>query len=118
MVSPTLGVGSFTVLETTRSAWRGSVAVVLVLLAVLGSNWSEWVIVAVLAVDLALTTMAWIWSDWGAVASTVPTVQRPVVELYVPWLGIAATNRRLDGKTSVTCTLVAGSGPLSDSVIV
>ena len=48
IVSPTLGVGSLTVLASARSACCGVSVALAVLLAVLGSNWSEWVIVAVL----------------------------------------------------------------------
>ena len=47
IVSPTLGVGLSTVLVRTRSACCGVSVAVAVLLPVLGSNWSEWVIVAV-----------------------------------------------------------------------
>ena len=62
--------------------------------------------------------MAWIRSERAAVVSTVPTVQRPLTGSYVPWLGVADTKLRLDGRRSVTCTFVAESGPLSASVIV
>ena len=48
IVSPTLGVGLLTVLATARSACCGVSMALAVLLAVLGSNWSASVIVAVL----------------------------------------------------------------------
>ena len=42
IVSPTLGVGSLTVLVSARSACCGVSVALAVLLAVLGSNWSAW----------------------------------------------------------------------------
>src|SRR5262249_20874774 len=45
-------------------------------------------------------------------------VQTPVVLLYVPWLGVADTKVSPAGKRSLTRTLVAGSGPRSDRVMV
>ena len=113
-----MGVGSFTVLVTDRATCCGLVDVVAVLLAVTGSNWSAWVIVAVLTVEVSLVTCAWIRSVRAAAVSTVPTVQRPVTGSYVPWLGVADTKVRPAGRRSVTCTLVAESGPLSVSATV
>ena len=57
-VSPTLGAELFTVLAICKSACCGTIEAVLLLLAVLGSNWSEWLIFAVFVSALALTTTA------------------------------------------------------------
>ena len=48
MLSPTLGVGLLTVLATARSACCGVSVALALLLPVSGSNWSAWLIVAVL----------------------------------------------------------------------
>ena len=48
------------------------------LLAMTGSNWSAWLIVAVLTVETGPVTSARICSVCGTVVATVPTVQRPV----------------------------------------
>src|SRR5262249_47041057 len=76
------------------------------------------VIVAVLVSAVELTTVARICRVCGVVVVTVPTSHKPEVLSYVPWLGMAETKVRPDGNRSVTCTLVAGSGPLSVRVTV
>ncbi len=48
------------------------------LLPGLGSNWSEWLIVAVFVCGLAVVTVATITSVCGDPTPTVPTVQMPV----------------------------------------
>ena len=53
-----MGVGSLVVFVSARSACCGVTVVLAVLLAVLGSNWSEWVIAAVFVCELGLTTVA------------------------------------------------------------
>ncbi len=88
------------------------------LLAVLGSNWSACVIVAVFVCELGLTTVAWTTSVAGEPTLTVPTLHSPVAGLYVPWLGVSETNDRPAGSRSVTWAFVAASGPLSVRVTV
>ena len=88
------------------------------LLPELGSNWSASVIVAVLVCGLGLVTVARIRSVCGDPTATVPTLHSPVVESYVPWLGMSDTNDRPDGSRSVTWASVAASGPLLLSVTV
>jgi hypothetical protein len=61
-----------------RSATCGVSTTLAVLLAVLGSNWSAWLTVAVLVKGLGLSTRAWICRVGEVPAATVPTVQRPV----------------------------------------
>ena len=78
IVSPTLGVGLLTVLVNARSACCGVSVTLAVLLPGLGSNWSAWLIVAVLVCGSGLTTVAWISSVWGVPTLTVPTVHTPV----------------------------------------
>ena len=80
IVSPTLGVGLLTVLVSARSACCGVTATLAVLLAVLGSNWSAWLIVARFVDGFGLVTVARMISVWAADGSTVPTVQIPVAE--------------------------------------
>ncbi len=82
------------------------------LLAVLGSNWSAWLIVAVLVTGFGLVTVARIASVSGDPTATVPTSQCPVAGSYVPWLVVSDTNVRPEGRRSVTWAPVAGSGPL------
>src|SRR5262245_6443487 len=78
-VSPTLGVGSSTVLLRDRSAcWAVTVAEP-VLLFRSGSDWSEWVMVAMFVCGVVLTTRAVIVKVWGVLVVTVPTVQTPVM---------------------------------------
>src|SRR6516165_6213221 len=71
--------------------------------------------VAVLVTAFGLATRAVNTRVWATDGSTVPTVQRPDVPLYVPWLGEADTNVRPAGNRSWTDTFVAGSGPRSAS---
>src|SRR5437763_807563 len=65
-----------------------------------------------------LTTVAWIARVNGVAVVTVPTVQMPVADAYVPWLGLAVTKVNPAGSRSFTVTLVAESGPLLVRVIV
>src|SRR5215813_743879 len=111
MVSPTLGVGSLTVLATARSACCGVAVALAVLLPVLGSNWSLWLIVAVLVWAAGLTTRASMVRVAFDPPARVPTLHRPVPSLYEPRLGVADTNWRPVGNRSLTATLVAASGP-------
>src|SRR6516165_9722121 len=97
MVSPTLGVGSLTVLAMARSACCGVAVTPALLLPGLGSNWSAWVMVAVFVSGPGLATVAWMVSVSGVAAGTVPTSHRPVVLLYVPRLGVAVTKVRPAG---------------------
>jgi hypothetical protein len=71
------------------------------------------VAVAVLTrvVPPAAVTFAVSVSVCGEMVVTVPTVHTPVVELKLPWLGVALTNVSPAGSTSVTVTLAAASGP-------
>src|SRR5262249_30156142 len=101
MVSPTLGVALLTVLVNARSACCGVSVALALLLAVLGSNWSEWLIVAVLVAVFGLITCACRVSVAAAVVSTWPTVHKPVVALYPPWLGVADTSASPVGSRSV-----------------
>ena len=118
MVSPTLGFTFETVLASTRSDCCGVSVAPALLFVVTGSNWSLSVIVAVLVCAAALITVAWNCKVCGVTVVTVPTVQTPVAALYAPWLGAADTNVSPAGNRSVTCTLVAESGPWSVSVMV
>src|SRR5262249_11289000 len=111
MVSPTLGVGLLTLLPTARSAFCGVSVALPLLLAVLGSNWSAWLTLAVLDRALGESTRAWICRVATVPLATAPTVHRPVVLLYVPWLGVAPTKNRPLGSRSVTWTPLASSGP-------
>src|SRR5262245_54020042 len=112
MVSPTLGLGWSTVFISCRSACCGVSVALAVLLPVLGSGWSLWLIVAVLVAVAALATVAVRVRVCGVPGLTVPAVQTPVVLLYVPWLGLAETKVSPAGSRSVTCTPVAVDGPL------
>ena len=117
-MSPTLGVGLLTVLASARSARCGVTTALAVLLAVLGSNWSAPVIVAVFVTEFGLATVPVKTRVCGTEVVTVPTFQRPVLIWYVPWLVAAETNDTPAGSRSVTWTLVASFGPLSVSVTV
>ncbi len=119
IVSSTLGVGLLTVLERTRSACCGVVVAEAVLFEVTGSNWSEWLIVAVFVDWLGLVTIAWITSVCGVPTLTVPTVQIPVPGTYVPWLGVVRHERHARGQ-EVGHLGIGGahSGPLSVRVTV
>jgi hypothetical protein len=76
-VSPTLGVALLTVLVNARSACCGVTVALAVLLPVFGSNWSAWLMVAVLVWALGLATMALRIRVGAAEGATVPTVQTP-----------------------------------------
>ena len=77
-MSPTLGVGLLTVFDTDRSAsWGVSVALA-ELLAVIGSNWSAWLMAAVFICAAGSTTVALMISVCGVAVLTVPTVHTPV----------------------------------------
>src|SRR5262249_47156559 len=118
MTSPTLGVVLLTDLAMATSACCGVVVAAAELLPGSGSNWSLWLIVAVLVWALALLMVARLVSVSGVVAGTVPTLHRPVVLSYVPRLGVAETKVRPPGSRSVTATSVAASGPALVRVIV
>ena len=81
IVSPTLGVGSLTVLVICRSACWGVSVALDVLLPVCGSNWSLWVMVATLVAGVGLATRARRVSVAGEAMPTCPTVQSPVALL-------------------------------------
>src|SRR6516162_6633445 len=91
-VSPTLGVALLTDFDRDRSDCCGVSVALAVLLPVLGSNWSLWLTAAVFVFPSGLTTLARICRVCGTAAVTVPTVHTPVLETYVPWLGVALTN--------------------------
>src|SRR5262245_16376159 len=79
IVATKLGVVLLTVLVTARSACWG-VSVALALLSVgSGSNWSLWLMLAVLVWGAGLATRARRVSVAGAPVSTWPTVHSPVV---------------------------------------
>ena len=65
-----------------------------VLLAESGSNWSEWVIVAVLVCGPGLVTVAWINSVCGDVVLTAPTVQTPGTAVVRPLAGRGRDERQ------------------------
>ena len=108
--SPTLGVGSLTVLVTARSACWGVSVALAVLLPVFGSNWSASLMVAVLVCATGLTTVA-------AIASSVCGARwRPCPRPRCRWRcrsspGWASPTRTSGpaGSRSVTCTPVAAS---------
>src|SRR5207302_9386833 len=77
-VSPTLGVGLLTVLVIAKSACCGVSMALLLLLPMLGSNWSAWLMAAVLVWALGLTTLALSSSVALPALFAVPTVQMPV----------------------------------------
>ena len=82
IVSPTLGSGLLTRLgQRARSARCGVTTALAVLLAVLGSNWSAWLILAVLVDGFGLATVAWMTSVWAVERSKFPIVLVPVAEL-------------------------------------
>src|SRR5262249_40146945 len=62
-----------------------------VLLAVLGSNWSAPLTLAVLVWAPGLSTRAWMVSLRGGVVVRGPTEQTPVVGSMLPWLTVAET---------------------------
>src|SRR5262245_8337325 len=118
MTSPTLGVGLLTDLPRARSACCGVSVALALLLPEAGSNWSAWLMVAVLVCGLGLTTVAVMVRVCGAVVVTVPTDQTPLALLYVPALEVAESNVSPGGSRSLTATLVAALGPLSLRVTV
>ena len=75
-----------------------------------GSNWSTWMIVAMLVCAPGLTTRAGSPASAAARSATVPTIHRPVAGSYVPWLGVADTNDRPAGSWSVTSDVGGGVG--------
>src|SRR5260370_39120664 len=77
-MSPTFGVGSLTALLRVRSACCGVSVALAVLLPVFGSNWSAWLMVAVLVWAFGLFTRAVRVSVGRPPLATAPTVQRPV----------------------------------------
>src|SRR6185312_9912065 len=89
-----------------------STATPAVLLVSTVSNWSVWVIVAVFVYEPGLMTRVMITSVSGEPGLTAPTLHRPVLGSYVPWLGFALTKFSPAGNRSVTCTPVASDGPL------
>ena len=105
-------------LASSRSACCGVWVALAALLAVLGSNWSECVIVAVFVCEPGLMTVAWTTSVAGEPTLTVPTVQIPLAGSYVPWLGVAETKETPAARASCAWTPVAGSGPLLVRVMV
>src|SRR5262249_18444736 len=84
IVSPTLGAVLLTLLVSDKSARCGLSVALPWLLPPLGSNWSLWLIGAVLVCAVGLTTFAWSWSVCGVPGLTVPSVQTPVTGLYEP----------------------------------
>jgi hypothetical protein len=77
IVSPTLGVALLTVLVKARSACCGVTVALAVLLPAFGSNWSAWLMVAVLVWAVGLFTTAVTIRVCAAERPTVPTVQTP-----------------------------------------
>ena len=126
-MSPTFGCGLSVCLVTARSAYFGVSVAVPVLLPGLESGTAEFVTVATLvwAAGIVFTagarTFAVIVSVclFAAPTATVPTVHRPFVSLYVPWLGVAERYcSPAVGNWSVTSTSWAALGPLFVSVTV
>src|SRR4051812_26015118 len=115
IVSPTLGFALLTVFRTARSACCGVSVALALLFVVTGSNWSLWLIDAVLVTVLGLSTRAVRVSVCAADGVTVPTLQTPVVGVYVPWLGLVDRSVRPAGSRSCRVTLVAALGPLFDT---
>ena len=90
IVSPTFGVASLTCLSTAKSAYCGVSVTVSVLLSGLGSySLPLTVAVLVTAAGVPLTglsTVAVMMRTGKSDVVTVPTVQTPVPDTYVPWL--------------------------------
>src|SRR5262249_35016341 len=82
-----------------------------VLLPVFGSNWSVWVMEAVLVWAAGLTTLASTGRGGVAPPARGPTLHRPGPLVYEPRGGAAATDPRGRGSRARTATLVAASGP-------
>ena len=114
-LSPTLGVESSTVFETTRSASCGSVGVFAVLLRSFGSQTSLFVIVTVLKpvpVPVAVTTIVSVSGLFTPfVVGTFGILHTLFVLSNWPADGVALTNVTLAGSVSVTSTLVAAEVP-------
>src|SRR5262245_66309617 len=89
MVSPTLGIGSLTILPTARSACCGDSVMPALLLPVFGSNWSLREMVARLVWAAVLETVAVIVNMAVTPLATAPTSHSPLPGAYVPWLGVA-----------------------------
>src|ERR1700730_8410094 len=100
MVSPTLGAALLTVLVTARSACWGVSVALLLLLPGWGSTWSARATEAVFVCALGLTTFALSVSVAVAALPRAPTVQVPKPPLHDPWLGLAETRVKPDGRTS------------------
>ncbi len=115
---PTLGAELSTALVRNRSACCGVTVVLAVLFPRLGSNSSEWVMVAKFVVGLGLTTVARIVRTADEPLATLPTVHVDVAGSYVPWLGVADTKVSPAGRTSWRVTFVALLGPWSVNVMV
>ena len=119
-VEPTVGVGLSTVFWTWMSATAGGPLMIAVpeLFDEFGSVWFSFVFVAVFEIVPACVTVTTIARVWDVPTGRPPSVQTPVAELYEPWDGVAETNVRPDGRTSVISTPVASLGPRSEAVIV
>src|SRR5262249_739909 len=129
IVSPTLGRALLTTLTRARSACWGLTEAVPLLLAGVGSNWSEGLTLAGLALGCGLVARGG-WGEVGAGAGgvvggvggggglAVARVEIVVVVVYVPGVGGAEARARPAGSVSCTATLVAGSGPALVSVMV
>ena len=89
-MSPTFGVALLTCLSTARSAYCGVSVAVSVLLPGLGSNsLPDTVAVLVTGAGAPLTglsTVAVITRTGKSAVVTVPIVQMPEPDTYVPWL--------------------------------
>src|SRR5262249_38788519 len=90
--SPTLGRELFTTFVTSRSACCGVTSTEAESFVWSGSNSPARNIAAVLVTGLAEDTRAVTVNVTVAPAGTTPTSQRPVVALYVPWVGVAVRN--------------------------
>ena len=114
-LSPTLGVESSTVFETTRSASWGSVGVFAVLLRSFGSQTSLAVMATVLKlrpVDVAVATIVSVSGlAMPFVVGTFGMLHTLFVLSNEPADGVALTNVTLAGSVSVTSTLVAADVP-------
>jgi hypothetical protein len=100
MMSPTLGFALFVTCVSARSDSCGVTVSETMLFAALGSGAAEWRTLAVFVRGPGVATVAWRPSVRGEPFEIVPTVQTPVTEEYVPWLGLADTKLRPDGSLS------------------
>src|SRR5437016_6222328 len=87
-------------------------------MALLGSYWSARGTEGVLACALGLTTLAWICRLCAVVVVTVPTVHTSVQMTSLACGGLLEMRRMPVGTRSVSCTLVAELGPLSERLTV